>query len=96
MRFLNSVCEMMLTGENRYSRRLPTYFHTSHPALCSALRRDPRWRQASANLYGGNKAQSQNSMRKSADKKGKKVMKSGYGGHFRGVSGFKYVGEKNV
>lgn len=94
MRFLNAICQQMLDGMNRYGRRLPTYFHTSHPALCAALRRDPKWRQASAKLHGGNKAASQKSMKKSAMRQNKEVMKSGYGGHFRGVSGFKYVGEK--
>lgn len=94
MRFLNEICQLQLDGRNRYGRRLPTYFHTSHPALCAALRRDPKWRQASANLYGGNKTASQKSMKKSALRQGKQIMKSGYGGHFRGVSGFKYVGEK--
>lgn len=95
MRFLNEICRMMLEGCNRYSRRLPTYFHTSHPALCAGLRRDPKWRQASASLYGGNKANSQKSMAKSAKKKGgQPSVKSGYGGHFRAVQGFKYVGEQ--
>lgn len=95
MRFLNTICQMMLDGKNRYDRKYPTYFHTSHPALCAALRRDPKWRQASASLYGGNKASSHKSMKNSAKKQGKKAMNSGYGGHFRGVSGFKYVGEKS-
>src|SRR5207244_5196300 len=48
MRFLNAICQMQLDGQNRYGRKLPTYFHTSHPALCAALRRAPTSRQCSA------------------------------------------------
>jgi GNAT superfamily N-acetyltransferase len=94
MRFLNAVCQMQLEGVNRYDRRLPTYFHTSHPALCSALRRDAKWRQCSASLYGGNKRDSNKSLTKSRRKAGKTFVGSGFGGHFRAVQGFKYVGAK--
>ncbi|MFC3172103.1 ABC transporter ATP-binding protein [Acinetobacter vivianii] len=41
MRFLNAVSEMWLQGENRYEKPMRTIFHTSHPGLASALRRDP-------------------------------------------------------
>jgi hypothetical protein len=34
---------------------MPTLFHTSHPGLCAALRRDPHWTQVSAMLHGDNK-----------------------------------------
>jgi GNAT superfamily N-acetyltransferase len=94
MRFLNAVCQMQLDGQNRYNRRLPTYFHTSHPALCSALRRDPKWGQCSASLYGGNKRNSNKSLIKSRQKRGAKNVGSGFGGHFRAVQGFKYLGHK--
>jgi GNAT superfamily N-acetyltransferase len=94
MRFLNAICQMQLDGINRYQRRLPTYFHTSHPALCAALRRDRKWRQCSASLYGADKRDSNRSIYKSARKYGRTIVSSGFGGHFRAVQGFKYVGEK--
>ena len=55
MRFLNAVCGFWSAGINRYGIRVPTLFHTSHPGLAAALRRDKRWRQISARLYGDNK-----------------------------------------
>lgn len=67
---------------------MPTLFHTSHPGLCSALRRDKRWAQVSAHLFGGNKARSAASMRSSGSRG------VGYGGHFRAVQGFRYLGER--
>lgn len=94
MRFLNAVCQMQLDGLNRYGRRCPTYFHTSHPALCAALRRDQKWRQCSASLFGGDKRASNKTLSRSRRKQGKGNVGSGFGGHFRAVQGFKYVGEK--
>lgn len=91
MRFLNAVCEMWLAGENRYGKRLQTLFHTSHPGLAAGLRRDPKWSQISAVLYGGSKARSIKTMRRS--RTAGKSAGSGYGGHFRAVQGFRYYGE---
>jgi len=87
MRMLNAVCQMQLDGLNKWGRRCPTYFHTSHPGLCAALRRDKRWTQVSASLFGGNKRKSAAAIAKSGGN-----VKSGYGGHFRAVQGFKYIG----
>lgn len=94
MRFLNSVCQHQLDGGNKWGRKCPTLFHTSHPGLAAALRRDPKWRQVSANLVGGSKVQSQRSMAAS-NARGRKINapQAGYGGHFRAVQGFKYEGE---
>jgi len=86
MRFLNAVAQMWLEGENRYHKRMPTLFHTSHPGLCAALRRDKKWVQVSANLYGGNKAKSRATIARSGG------AAAGYGGHFRAVQGFRYLG----
>ena len=97
-RFLNTVCQMWLEGQNRFNRPMPTLFHTSHPGLCAALRRDKRWVQVSAELYGGRKAKSAASINASA-KRLKWAPKTGsgttgYGGHFRAVQGFRYLGER--
>lgn len=90
LRFLNAVCEMWLRGENRFKKKMPTLFHTSHPGLVSALRRAPQWRQVSEMFYGGNRARSAASMKKSLA--GKFGASGGYGGHFRAVQGFRYYG----
>lgn len=92
LRFLNHICELWLRGENRYRKPMPTLFHTSHPGLCAALRRMPQWIQVSAQLYGGNKARSVRSMVKSSRKSN--CAGTGYGGHFRAVQGFRYIGSR--
>lgn len=94
MRLLNFVGQRQLDGGNRWGRRCPMLIHTSHPGLAAALRRDPRWHQCSAVLYGGNKARSARSLRKSAGRGGQAVCGTGFGGHFRAVQGFKYLGEE--
>lgn len=94
-RFLDAVCEMQLRGENRWGRKCPTLFHTSHPGLAAALRRSRRWVQTSAALYGGNRAKSAQSIAASRQHRGLQCTGKGhgYGGHFRAVQGFKYIGE---
>ena len=95
LRFLNAVCEMWLSGQNRYGKPMPTLFHTSHPGLCAALRRSPGWKQVSAMLYGGHKGKSRSSINRSAVINSKKRPGSGgYGGHFRAVQGFRYLGRE--
>lgn len=92
-RFLEWVCEYHLDGNGRCNKRYPTFFHTSHPQLCMALRRGKRWVQTSAMLYGDNKKKSAMSIQRSNNKKGGKMNGVGYGGHFRAVQGFKYIGK---
>lgn len=94
-RFLNAIAEYHLQGNGRRNKKLPTYFHTSHPQLCTALRRSNKWVQVSAKLYGDNKTRNYKSFKKSAKQKGKEHKGSGYGGHFRAIQGFKYIGENN-
>ena len=95
MRFLNHLCDMWLRGENRFGKKMPTLFHTSHPGLCAALRRDLRWVQVSAATYGGKRAKSAASLLASHNK-GRDVKADArgyYGGHWRAVQGFRYLGE---
>lgn len=97
MRFLNAVCELQLRGEGRLKgRRSTTVFHTSHPHLAAALRRDRRWTQLSAALFGVNRAASKKSIKKSRAKPRHKAFstEAGYGGHLRAVQGFRYVGDR--
>ena len=95
MRFLNTICQMWRDGQNRYGKPMPTLFHTSHPGMCAALRRSPLWTQVSARLYGENKARSARSIARSREKSGAQGslgVSYGYGGHFRAVQGFRYIG----
>lgn len=93
LRFLAAVCERWRTGQNRYGIRVPTLFHTSHPGLCAALRRDPKWTQVSGSLVGSNRERCKASMAASAARGRMSAVGSGYGGHFRAVQGFRYLGE---
>jgi len=92
IRFLNWICDNQLRGGD--GARLPypatTCFHTSHPGLCAALRRQPCWTQISASLHGSHKGKSAESIRRTS--RSCLVMGSGYGGHFRAVQGFRYIG----
>lgn len=90
MRFLNAVCELWFRGENRFGLKLNTLFHTSHPGLCAALRRDAKWRQVSASMFGADKKKSESSIRASGS------TPVGYGGHLRAVQGFRYYGQVGV
>jgi hypothetical protein len=90
MKFLNEVCRLQYVGAGHLNgRRVTTVFHTSHPQLAAALRRDPKWRQVTASLFGANKARSKASMMKS---NGVTASGHGYGGHLRAVQGFRYIG----
>ncbi len=96
LRFLNEVCRLWRAGENRYGLPLPTLFHTSHPGLAAALRRDRKWSQVSCSLYGASKARSIASLAASKAH-GRNCVAgpgSGFGGHFRAVQGFRYYGEE--
>lgn len=89
LRFLNAVCQLQLEGQGRLpGRRVTTIFHTSHPGLCAALRRDRKWRQVSAVLHGGNKRKSAATIARAGG------ATAGYGGHFRAVQGFRYLGHR--
>lgn len=88
MAFLNEVCRIHAAGGGRCGKKIGTFFHTSHPQLCNALRKSNKWVQKSATLYGSNKASSINSIRRTTKHE---QTGSGYGGHFRAIQGFKYI-----
>lgn len=91
LRFVEEICRFWLEGRNRYDKKMPTLLNTSHPGLCNALRRSPRWKQVSATLHGSNRARSMTAINRSA--KGKSWNGGGgFGGHFRAVQGFRYIG----
>jgi len=79
MKFLNAICERWLNAENRFGLNLPTLFHTSHPGLADTLRRQSCWTQVSGVLHGS-----------CARDTG--LASASYGGHWRAVQGFRYIG----
>lgn len=95
--FLNFVMQYHLEGNGRRGHKFPTFFHTSHPQLCGYLRHSKKWVQTNAMLHGANKRRSMESMKRTGkgiagnDGKKKKLV-MGYGGHFRAVQAFKYLG----
>ncbi|MDR3141953.1 MAG: ABC transporter ATP-binding protein [Tannerellaceae bacterium] len=96
-RFLNFIGEYHLKGYGRCGHKFPMFFHTSHPQLCAALRYSKKWQQTAASLYGSNKTRSATSLQRSDAERGiRNGCGTGYGGHFRAVQAFKYVGENNV
>jgi GNAT superfamily N-acetyltransferase len=99
-KFLEFVVEYHKQGNGRRGHKLPTLFHTSHPQLIAYLNRNPKWVLKSQQMFGGNKKKSGQSIAK-AQAKNKDGFHSakksgGYGGHFRAVQGFKYVGDRNA
>lgn len=96
VKFLDAICQYHLEGNGRGCNKYPVFFHTSHPQLCAALRRRNGWIQTGAALHGSNKARSARSMQKSRSGSERHKLTIGYGGHFRAVQSFKYVGEPHV
>ncbi len=94
IRFLNALCQRWLEGKNRYSKPMTTFLNTAHPGLASGLRRDGKWIQISCKLHGDNKAQSIKTLDKSDRAKGRRPKSAGYGGHFRAIQGFRYLGSE--
>lgn len=96
-KFLNAIGEYHLDGNGRCGHKYPMFFHTSHPQLCGALRHSKKWIQTGAMLYGSNKARSGASIAKSHKLNNTKDRcATGYGGHFRAVQAFKYIGGQSV
>ena len=91
-RFLNFMGQFCLNGGARGGRKYPLYFHTSHPQLCAYLRRSGKWMQVSGTLHGVNKRKSAETLAKSEGKRNGLMVGGGFGGHFRAVQGFKYIG----
>lgn len=83
LRFLNAIAEEQVSGRGRWKDRIrAVYFHTSHPGLAAALRRDSRWTQMSAELHGASRRGAKGRLGNN---------RTGYGGHWRAVQGFRYA-----
>lgn len=87
-KFLEWVAEYHKKGNGRTGNKLPLLFHTSHPQLIGYLKGSKKWVLKSQQMYGDIK---KNIGITAQTHKGKV---SGYGGHFRAVQGFKYIGNK--
>lgn len=94
-KFLNEICRMHLEGHGRNGHKFTPLFHTSHPQLCQSLRRSPLWEQKSGALKFDDKSKSIKTMRASAVKQGQPPKSGGFGGHFRAIQGFEYMGGRN-
>lgn len=88
--FLNEVLQYHLEGHGRCGHKYHTFFHTSHPQLCQYLRSNRLWTQTGAMLFGSNKTRSNESMQRTSKHGG--MGSSGFGGHFRAVQSFKFLG----
>lgn len=93
MRFLNTLCQRELEGDGFIGNPTTTLFHTAHPGLIASLRRDPKWRQISAQLGGGvdPTKQLRTSKKWQGEHEGPK-RGAEWGGHLRAVGGFRYYG----
>jgi len=95
-KFLEWVCEYHLQGNGRGGKKYKTMFHTSHPQLIGYLRRSKKWVLKSQQLFGANGG---NGSAKVKNKKSQGAFPVGFvgnfGGHFRAVQGFKYIGAQN-
>lgn len=91
-RFIDHIAQRWLDGKNRYGKPMTTIFHTSHPGLAAALRRNRRWLYHGGRLLGESGLDSIRTMRESRDRQGKGRGLSKYGGHLRAVQGFRYIG----
>ena len=81
-KFLNWVSEYHKRGYGRNGKKYPVIFHTSHPQLIGYLNHSKKWVLKSQKMFGDHK--SQNALG---------VALTGYGGHFRSIQGFKYIGD---
>lgn len=101
-KFLEWVCEYHKQGHGRKGMKYPTLFHTSHPQLIAYLKRSSKWGLKSQQLFGGDKTKSQASIQKAQRRKIEEgtrqfgARSGGFGGHFRAVQGFKYVGDRSA
>nr|WP_319268353.1 GNAT family N-acetyltransferase [uncultured Draconibacterium sp.] len=89
-KFLEWVCEYHKNGFGRCGKKFPTFFHTSHPQLIGYLNYSKKWVLKSQQVFGGNKAKMARGINQTSLVGS--IKSTGYGGHFRAVQGFKYLG----
>ena len=89
-KFINWVAQLHKEGGGVAGRKYSCIIQTSHPRLVQSFRRDPRWVCRTQRLYGEDKGRNLQTFHASGYKHGT----GGYGGHFRGTVGFKYIGEQ--
>lgn len=92
-RFIGHVAGLWLNGSNRYRKPMTTIFHTSHPGLAAALRRNPAWLFHDGRLLGESGLKSWATLAASAFSQGRSYGQHRFGGHMRAVQAFRYVGK---
>jgi GNAT superfamily N-acetyltransferase len=95
-KFLEWVCQYHAEGNGRCGKKLPALFHTSHPQLVGYLTSSKKWVLKSQQMFGANAKRGAKSLSKSKSKSGVGIARTGsaFGGHFRAVQGFKYIGNR--
>lgn len=87
-KFLNWVAEYHKRGYGRNGKKLPVIFHTSHPQLIGYLNHSKQWVLKSQKVFGSSREKSKKSLGNSGQ-----YSTAGFGGHFRAIRGFKYIGD---
>lgn len=93
-RFLDHVAGRWLAGQNRYGIPMTTIFHTSHPGLAAALRRNRRWFFHAGRLLGESGVSSWETMAATRARRGENRGGSKFAGHMRAVQAFRFVGDQ--
>lgn len=93
-KFLEWICEYHKLGNGRGNKILPTFFHTSHPQLIGYLSHSKKWVLKSQQMGGVDKVKSGKTIIATTQSKTMAITSGGFGGHFRAVQGFKYIGTK--
>jgi ABC-type ATPase involved in cell division len=89
-RFVRFIGNLQLAGKGLLKGKRSTMLATtSHPGLAASRRRDPRWQQVTCPLHGQDRGHAFRTNRR----KGKVSGFQKFGGHFRSVQGFRYIGE---
>lgn len=88
--FANQVAKLHIEGKGIQHKKMTLIGATSHPGIVKVLRRDPKWQQITCELYGQSP---KHTLKHCAAHKGKNKGFVGFGGHFRALQGFRYVGE---
>lgn len=87
-RFLDMMAQRELDGRGWVGKPANTYFHTAHPALVAALRRNRNWVQMSQFVAG---RKSGTLVLKSRGLENRRIP-----GHWRAVTGWKYLGPEGL
>ena len=93
LKFRNYVAQLQMDGKGIMPGKCVTHISTtSHPGLCRAYRRDPKWQQITAPLHGQRQATTKKSLKNRNAAESQRGFEK-FGGHWRSVQAFRYIGE---